>query len=93
MNPSGSRNTGSKTKAVAEKSGYARRRGAAQQHAEPDAQTAALCLLFVRPFSVTVEHLLCEPANFRFGHATEVQGLHRLAAAFENEADRRILFF
>ena len=31
--------------------------------------------------------------SFRFGHATEVQGLHRLAAAFENEAARRTLFF
>jgi hypothetical protein len=31
-------------------------------------------------------------ANGSLGHATEVQGLHCLAAAFEDEADRRILF-
>ena len=30
--------------------------------------------------------------NVRLGHAAEVQRLHSLAAAFENEADRRTLF-
>ncbi len=32
-------------------------------------------------------------ANGRFGHTTEVQGLHSLTAAFENGADRRTLSF
>ncbi len=32
-------------------------------------------------------------ANDRFGHATEVQGLHILTAAFEDGADRRTLSF
>ena len=32
-------------------------------------------------------------ANVRLGHATEVQGLHSLTAAFEDEADRRTLSF
>jgi hypothetical protein len=31
-------------------------------------------------------------ANVRFGHTAEVQGLQILTAAFEDEADRRILF-
>ncbi len=31
--------------------------------------------------------------NDRFGHRREVQGLHSLTAAFEDEADRRTLFF
>jgi len=39
------------------------------------------------------ERLLCERANLAFGRAAEVQGLHILAAAFEDEADRRSLFF
>jgi hypothetical protein len=31
--------------------------------------------------------------SVRFGRATEVQGLHSLMAAFEDEADRRFLFY
>jgi hypothetical protein len=29
----------------------------------------------------------------RFGHTTEVQGMHSLTVAFEDEADYRTLFF
>ena len=39
------------------------------------------------------ERLLSELANSRLGHATEVQGLHSLTAAFEDEAVRRNLSF
>jgi hypothetical protein len=37
--------------------------------------------------------LASEVREDRFGHETEVHGMHSLAAAFEDEADRRIQFF
>jgi len=39
------------------------------------------------------ERLLWRSAKVRSGHTREVRGLNRPAAAFEDEADRRIVFF
>ncbi len=53
----------------------------------------ALEIAILKDVKSLLEAAAVSRANDQFGHTREVQGLHSLAAAFENEADCRALSF
>ncbi len=53
----------------------------------------ALEIAILKDVNSLLEAAAVSRTNDRFGHAAEVQGLHTLMVAFEDEADRWTLLF